>query len=137
MTFQALGQIFQTRFAMAAPAASTTAKIEQTQYNGWNVYRLTNGIVSLLIAPQLGGRAIQMQLGEHEYFFVNKDLAGKVLPPEQNNLKSGWANYAAIRFGRARRDGRMTTSGQASPITSLMAAPSRRRLWSKIPLRLL
>ena len=98
MTFQALGQIFQTRFAMAAPAASTTAKIEQTQYNGWNVYRLTNGIVSLLIAPQLGGRAIQMQLGEHEYFFVNKDLAGKVLPPEQNNLKSGWANYGGDKI---------------------------------------
>src|SRR5208283_4174318 len=72
---------------------SYAAKIEQTQYNGWNVYRLTNGMVSLLVAPQLGGRAIQMQLGEQEYFFVNKDLAGKVLPPEQNNLKSGWANY--------------------------------------------
>ena len=57
------------------------------------MYQLTNGIVSLLVAPQLGGRAIQMQLGDQDYFFVNKDLAGKVLPPEQNNLKSGWANY--------------------------------------------
>lgn len=90
---QNLAHSNQTRFVMAAPAMSYAAKIEQTQYDGWNVYRLTNGIVSLLVAPQLGGRAIQMQLGEHEYFFVNKDLAGKVLPPEQNNLKSGWANY--------------------------------------------
>jgi hypothetical protein len=78
---------------MAAPTTSYSAKLEKTQYNGWDVYRLTNGIVSLLVAPQLGGRAIQMQLGDQEYFFVNKDLAGKVLPAEQNNLKAGWANY--------------------------------------------
>jgi hypothetical protein len=78
---------------MAVPGISYEAKLEKTQYNGWDVYRLTNGIISLLVAPDLGGRAIQMQLGEHEYFFVNKDLAGKVLPPEANNLKAGWANY--------------------------------------------
>jgi hypothetical protein len=89
-----------TRCPMAAVATTYAAgigsfatRIEQTNYNGWSVYRLTNGLVSLLVAPQLGGRAIQMQLGSYEYFFVNKDLAGKVLPPEQNNLQAGWANY--------------------------------------------
>jgi hypothetical protein len=69
------------------------AKIEKTRYNGWEVYRLTNGIVSLYVAPQLGGRAIQMELDDQGYFFVNKDLAGKVLPEAQNNLKAGWGNY--------------------------------------------
>lgn len=78
---------------MASPATSYAAKVEKTQYRGWNVYRLTNGLISLYIAPDLGGRAIQLQLGEQEFFFVNADLAGKVLPPEQNNLKAGWANY--------------------------------------------
>lgn len=69
------------------------ARVERTQYNGWQVFRLTNGIVSLYVAPQLGGRAIQMELGNQGYFFVNKDLAGKVLPESQNNLEAGWANY--------------------------------------------
>jgi len=78
---------------MASPATSYSAKLEKTQYKGWNVYRLTNGIVNLLVAPDLGGRAIQLQLGDQEYFYVNQDLAGKVLPPEQNNPKAGWANY--------------------------------------------
>jgi hypothetical protein len=81
------------RLVMAATAPSYSAKIEKTQYQGWNVYRLTNGMVSLYVAPDIGGRAIQLQLGEHEYFFVNRELAGKVLPEEQNNLKAGWANY--------------------------------------------
>jgi len=78
---------------MANPATSYQAQVEKTQYKGWSVYRLTNGIVSLYVAPDIGGRAIQMQLGDQEFFFVNPDLAGKVLPPEQNNVKTGWANY--------------------------------------------
>jgi hypothetical protein len=85
--------LFWPRSAAAAPPTSYAAKLERTQYRGWNVYRLTNGLISLLIAPEIGGRAIQLQLGDQEFFFVNADLAGKILPPEQNNLKSGWANY--------------------------------------------
>ncbi len=78
---------------MATPAPSFQAKLEKTQYKGWTAYRLSNGIVSLYVAPDIGGRAIQLQLGDQEFFFVNKNLAGKVLPESQNNLKSGWANY--------------------------------------------
>ncbi len=81
------------RIAMAAPAASFPAEVEKTQYKGWNAYRLTNGLVTLYVAPDIGGRAIQMQLGDQDYFFVNQDLAGKVLPAELNNLQAGWANY--------------------------------------------
>ncbi len=81
------------RIAIAAPATSFPAKVEKTQYKGWNAYRLSNGLVTLYVAPDIGGRAIQMQLGDQDYFFVNQDLAGKVLPPEQNNLQAGWANY--------------------------------------------
>jgi len=81
------------RSVMAAPAPSYSAKVEQTQYRKWNVYKLTNGLVSLYVAPELGGRAIQLELGDQEFFFVNKALEGKVLPESENNLKAGWANY--------------------------------------------
>jgi hypothetical protein len=85
--------LLSARFAMATPATSYSARLEKTQYKGWNAYRLSNGIVSLFVAPDIGGRAIQLQLGDHEFFFVNPDLAGKVLPAEQNNVRAGWANY--------------------------------------------
>jgi hypothetical protein len=84
------------RLIMASPASPSgafPARVEKAQYNGWDVYRLTNGIISLYIAPEIGGRAIQLELGGHGLFFVNKDLAGKVLPPDQNDVKSGWADY--------------------------------------------
>ncbi len=84
---------FYARPTMANPAPSYATKIEKTQYNGWDVYRLTNGIISLYIAPELGGRAIQLELGDQGLFFVNENLAGKVLPESENNVKSGWANY--------------------------------------------
>jgi hypothetical protein len=74
-------------------ATPNAARIEKTQYKGWDVYRLTNGIISLDIAPQIGGRAIQLRLGEKEFFFVNPDLAGQVLPESHNNPTAGWANY--------------------------------------------
>jgi Domain of unknown function (DUF4380) len=86
------GQSSATR-AASGPASPSQARLEKTHYRGWDVYRLTNGLVGLYIAPQIGGRAIQLQLGEKEFFFVNPDFAGKVLPEAQNNLSSGWANY--------------------------------------------
>ena len=85
--------LFLARLCVAAPASSYAAKIEKTTYRGWDAYRLTNGIISLIVAPDIGGRAIQLQLGDQDFFFVNPDLAGKVLPPDQNNVKAGWANY--------------------------------------------
>ncbi|MEJ2008380.1 MAG: DUF4380 domain-containing protein [Acidobacteriota bacterium] len=78
---------------MASPAPAFETKIESTEYDGWKAYRLTNGLITLYIAPEIGGRAIQLELGDQTYFFVNKELAGKVLPESENNLKSGWANY--------------------------------------------
>ena len=79
---------------MAAPANSFPARVEKTTYKGWNAYRLTNGLVTLYVAPDIGGRAIQMQLGDQDYFFVNRDLEGKVLP-------DGISYYCNRSAGRA------------------------------------
>ncbi|HLY61696.1 MAG TPA: DUF4380 domain-containing protein [Terriglobia bacterium] len=78
---------------MATPPIANPAKLEKTTYKGWNVYRLSNGIINLIVAPDIGGRAIQLQLGDQEFFFNNPDFLGKIVPPEQNNVKAGWANY--------------------------------------------
>ncbi len=67
--------------------------LERTTYRGWKAFRLSNGLVTLTIAPEIGGRAIQYELGSHAYFFVNPELTGKVLPREQNDRGGDWANY--------------------------------------------
>ncbi len=92
-TLQVFLRPFAAQPVLASPAPSFGAKIESTKFDGWKAYRLTNGLVTLYVTPEIGGRAIQLELGDHAYFFVNKALEGKVLPESQDNLKSGWANY--------------------------------------------
>jgi len=70
-----------------------TCSLLKTSFKGWHAYRLTNGLVALTVTPDLGGRAIQYELGSHGYFFVNAELAGKVLPRDQNDRGHAWANY--------------------------------------------
>ncbi len=78
---------------MAAPFVDNQTSVVETRYLGWRVFRLTNGIVSLSVAPDIGGRVIQIQLGDHEFLFANCRLAGQIVPPEQNSHRAGWANY--------------------------------------------
>lgn len=90
--------VFVFLAALGAPPPALAQSIarcslERTTYKGWKVFRLTNGLVTLTIAPEIGGRAIQYELGAHAYFFVNPELAGKVLPREQNDRGREWANY--------------------------------------------
>lgn len=80
--------------AQASTSASAyPARIDNTDYRGWKAYRLTNGLVSLYVVPEIGGRAIQLQIGDRELFFVNPLFAGKVLPESENNPQAGFANY--------------------------------------------
>ena len=90
---------------MANENNSFSARLEKTQFMGWNAYRLTNGIVTLYVTPDIGGRAIQLELGEKGLFFVNKDLAGKVMPADKNNPKPAGPIMAVTKSGLRRRAG--------------------------------
>lgn len=118
---------------MATPAMSYSAKLERTQYKGWSVYRLTNGIIRLLIAPDIGGRAIQLQLGEQDFFFVNADLAGKVLPREQNNVKSGWANYGGDKVWPAPEGWRSDSEWPSIPYYTLDGSKFKAQVVTETP----
>jgi hypothetical protein len=83
------------------PGASSSpypAKLENISYRGWNATRLTNGLISVIIVPDIGGRAIQLKLGDRELFFVNSDLAGKVLTEAEENPKTGLWNYGGDKL---------------------------------------
>lgn len=79
----------------AAPVVDCT--LQREDYLGWETYLLSNGIIFLHVAPDIGGRAIQLRLGEHEYFWVNRQFKGKVFPASENDVKSGWKNYGGAK----------------------------------------
>lgn len=87
---------------LAAPPAQTAsapAIVEQTTYRGWNAYKLSNGLVTLYVVPDIGGRVIQYELAGHPFLFVNPALAGRVFPPEENGGgKGGWKNYGGSKL---------------------------------------
>ena len=85
--------------AVNAHAAPAQCQVEPAAFKGWNAFKLSNGLVTLYVAPDIGGRVIQFQLADHPFFFVNEDLAGKVFPPEENGgEKGGWKNYGGDKL---------------------------------------
>ena len=82
----------------SSPVAQSSANafpahLDNINYRGWRAIRLSNGLISLIIVPQIGGRAIQLKLGDQELFFVNPALAGKVLTEAEENPSTGQWNY--------------------------------------------
>jgi hypothetical protein len=65
---------------------------------GWNQCSLENRWIKLHIAPQLGGRIIQLEMDGHEFFFVNRSLAGK--EPDSTRLAENgrWLNFGGEKI---------------------------------------
>lgn len=79
------------------PAGNNPCTIRKVNFEGWDAYELTNGLVQLFVVPQIGGRIIQMRLGEESFLYINPRLRGRVFPPEQNGPESGWKNYGGSK----------------------------------------
>lgn len=63
----------------------------------WELFYLSNGVIELCIAPEIGGRILQLWLGDQEYFYVNPRHLGRIYPLEENNHGSGWKNYGGSK----------------------------------------
>lgn len=90
--------------AVSIARADSTCRVRDVVYNGWACKELSNGQIDVVVAPQLGGRIIQLRLGETEYLWVNPELAGKVMPdgviPPAADSKTppAWANYGGDKL---------------------------------------
>ena len=74
-------------------ATSAWAQVKKSQYKGWSSLALDNGIIEVQVVPEIGGRVIQLRLGDFEYLWVNEDLAGKPPTPTRLTADGGWLNY--------------------------------------------
>lgn len=53
------------------------ASVEEFNYHGWKALRLSNGIVTLVAVPQIGGRIIEYKIGSQPLLWVNPIELGK------------------------------------------------------------
>lgn len=79
------------------PAVDSPCTIDISNYRGWKSLRLANGILELFVVPEIGGRIIQLRLGDREYFYVNPRHAGRVYEKGENNFEAGWKNYGGCK----------------------------------------
>ncbi len=76
---------------------SSACTITTETYKGWKALRLANGILEVIIVPEIGGRIIQLRLGENDFLYINPRHLGRVYPPEQNDFVAGWKNYGGSK----------------------------------------
>jgi len=84
--------------AQTAPQANSVVnaecRVESVDYQGWQAQRISNRWIQLIILPQNGGRLLQVSFDGHAYLFVNPRLAGKYIPPSQDE----WFNYGGDKL---------------------------------------
>ena len=82
---------------MAGSARRHPCSLRKVNFEGWPAHELANGLVQVFVVPKIGGRIIQMRLGEEPFLYINPRLRGQVFPPEQNGPDSGWKNYGGSK----------------------------------------
>lgn len=78
----------------AKPGSGANCRAESIDYKGWKAEKISNRWVQLVFVPQNGGRLIQVTFNGHDYLFVNPRLAGKSLPPNEDE----WFNYGGDKL---------------------------------------
>jgi hypothetical protein len=85
-------------FVPSLTAAEPPVSVKPSHYRGWKTLELSNELVEVQIAPEIGGRVIQYSLGEKDFFWVNPMLAGKTSPETGLGPDGGWLNYGGDKL---------------------------------------
>ncbi len=87
--------------------AGDACSVKRVDYRGWKCVELTNGRMDVIVAPDLGGRIIQLRLGDVEYLWNSPELTGKVVRYVTGKIAKGepaeakppdWANYGGDKL---------------------------------------
>src|SRR5439155_6264554 len=82
---------------MATPAACAAREAE---FAGFGAVELSNGLLHAALTPDIGGRVLQLWLGDHPLFFVNHRLAGQLFSPAEHRgdgTMASWKNYGGSK----------------------------------------
>jgi hypothetical protein len=72
--------------------------LAESNYRGWKSQLLDNGLIALQVVPEVGGRIMQFKLGQHEFLWVNPQLAGRQPPPGGLGPDGAWLNYGGDKL---------------------------------------
>jgi hypothetical protein len=84
--------------AAAHPCDGAVTDVSASRYQGWKTWRLGNEWIEVQVLPDIGGRVVQLKMGNTEFLWVNPQLAGKL--PTTNGLAAdgGWFNVGGDKL---------------------------------------
>jgi hypothetical protein len=92
----------------AEPAANASA--EEFNYSGWQAVRMSNGLVTLVAVPEIGGRIMEYKLGGHPLLWVNPKELGKRYTPDELADGTTYLDFGGYRTVPVSQDGTATDS---------------------------
>ncbi len=76
---------------------ASQARAEEFKYHNWRAYRLTNGLVTVVAVPAIGGRIMEYKLGDKPLLWVNPAELGKVYEPPSSEEDRVFHNYGGYK----------------------------------------
>ncbi len=71
-------------------------RVEERGFRGWQAAYLKNDLITLVAVPDIGGRIMAYDLGPYPYLYVDRQYAGQLFTPEENQgdgSLAAWKNY--------------------------------------------
>jgi hypothetical protein len=71
-------------------------RVEERDFRGWQAAYLKNDLITLAAVPDIGGRIMAYDLGPYPYLYVDRQYAGQLFTPEENQgdgSLAAWKNY--------------------------------------------
>jgi hypothetical protein len=79
-------------------AASAEATAQEVDYQGWRALRLTNGMVTVVAVPDLGGRIVEYKLGGHPFLWANPAERGKTYPAPRTEADRAYHDFGGYKL---------------------------------------
>jgi hypothetical protein len=83
--------------AITGSTRNDPCALAKVNFEGWQAFELANGLVQVFVVPEIGGRIIQLRVGEESFLYINPRLRGQVLPTAQDGPDAGWKNYGGSK----------------------------------------
>ncbi len=76
---------------------SRLAQAVAVDYHGWKAFKLTNGLVTVVVVPAIGGRIMEYKLGSHPFLWVNPAELGETYPSPATEGERTWHNFGGYK----------------------------------------
>jgi Domain of unknown function (DUF4380) len=74
------------------------AELTQAKFRQWKSEQLKNQYIQLNVTPQLGGRILGYQLGDHSFLWANPLLQERTPPPTRLGPNGTWLNWGGDKL---------------------------------------